>query len=1059
MLLLCALLPLQAKDIIEDLVYSAGTTWKDAQNRHWAYLLWQGSEPDLVKSKTFAVYMKSGDANSAALYQRKAVVRLQTDANVIDVLLNRSVNLGENLGLLEERLNNLFQKLIPPANATLAQKLAIIIQSSLSEPEHYRNLILMGRVHPGVSLCLGFAYADQIPAGKSTFEAREYDPAKDQELAVVGRVTVEAGNPTILPAPGAPVEVPEFPVGSAKGDLNIKLRWAIPDPLRRLSLLGYGFNAYRITKAFAQANNYHLNPPAPGVLADLALKFQDNQTNPPVCRVNRAPVLKSKDFDAANVANFDPSLGGDNTTYFNHDDNRRYEPGGAPFVNGDQFYYYVTARDILGRDGLSSPGTLITVCDRLPPLAPRGVIVENDYSKPNNLPAKQVLKVSWKPNSDSNDTHTLYYAYRWSNATDYHKDNLDPAAHPNLIGPPVAHDPSAPLLTILDDGPTSPQMPADAGRTFWYTVRVRDNSACGGNFSPHTGPTFGVLRDREGPGAPSGSVGIICCRPLVTTEKNEVFSHPEGGASRAYFRVQTLRRHNGIEWAEFYAFNTAESNLIAREYFAPGAVEVSTLFSVPQSMVVNTQVNFYCRVSSVEGDLSNFSVNPTTAVPEDYIREVNFVADMDCRRVWQAVGARERCRSHHPQPPGGGSGTNECIELLINLAPGTKELKVYKRVEFGPLTMFEQTPVDAAQIIIKDCVPLANPDNVCYFAQAFDEHGNWSVLAPIGDCISVGGSTPLPKPLLSPIEPKGNYLQPLMRLRWFCPTPGVDRFEVSIAVQGSSVLPDDLAAGLSLMVKTNVAVPFKIKGQQKTDDFFAYHSRKVGISFGDGPQFTLTIPIELGKRYYAYVRAIGKDGAEGPRSNAEQFVWTTESNPGPLVPWPDRNLPTVEAPFDPNIIATNLPSQEYPVGIRIGSGVGSVAGHTNNDAIIRTFINPLDSLYDKDDGTTVLPVVLYRYQVPNADFPTVSGDVIQASPLMEKIAYEQTNMNPYGPVTIIRDPFIGVYGVPAAGVPFYNIYLLDTQPMVIGARYAYLLVRFGPDREIEEVIPTNEVEL
>jgi hypothetical protein len=298
-----------------------------------------------------------------------------------------------------------------------------------------------------------------------------------------------------------------------------------------------------------------------------------------------------------------------------------------------------------------------------------------------------------------------------------------------------------------------------------------------------------------------------------------------------------------------------------------------------------------------------------------------------------------------------------------------------------------------------------------------------------------------------------------MRLRWFCPTPGVDRFEVSIGVHGSSTLPNDLAANLSTQIRVDADVDFKIKGQQKTDDFFVYHSRKPGPSFGDGPQFTLTIPIQLGKRYYAYVKAIGKDGAVGPRSNVEEFKWSAESNPGPLVPWPDRDLPNVEAPFDPNIVATNLPSQEYPVGIRIGAGMGSVAGYTNNDAIIRTFINPLDSLYDKDDDTTVLPVVLYRYQVPNNNFPTVSGDVIQASPLMEKIAYEQTNLAPYGPVTIIRDPFIGVYGVPATGVPFYSIYLLDTQPMITGARYAYLLVRFGPDREIEEVIPTNEVEL
>ena len=51
-------------------------------------------------------------------------------------------------------------------------------------------------------------------------------------------------------------------------------------------------------------------------------------------------------------------------------------------------------------------------------------------------------------------------------------------------------------------------------------------------------------------------------------------------------------------------------------------------------------------------------------------------------------------------------------------------------------------------------------------------------------------------------------------------------------------------------------------------------------------------------------------------------------------------------------------------------------------------------------------------------------------------------------------------GIPGAGAsPVHGMYLLDTQPVVLGARYRYLLVRFKEDREIDQVIPTNEVEV
>jgi hypothetical protein len=1046
---------------LENILYSAGTTIADPQNRQWSYVLWQSSTPDLLKERSFGIYRKSGDASSANLYERKAIARLTMDPGTIAVLINRAVNLGENPALLEEHVTTLFQKLMPPHSSTLADKLSIVIRSSLDTTEHFRNLILLSRVHPAVTLCLGLGYADQIaPAGQFTYEIRQFDAAKQQDIAVVGRVTVQAGVPTILPAPGAPVQVLDIPATSAKGDLNAKFRWATPDALRRLSLMGYGFNLYRVTTNYAWPHNFHNVPPGLGVLDQLAKQFENNPSNPPVKLVNKAPVLKSKDFDALNVANFNTnSPGGDATTYFIHDDNDRYKPNGVPFKNGEKFYYFVTARDVLGRDGFTSPGSLVMMCDRLPPDAPRGVAVENDYSKQPNQAPQQVLKVSWKQNTNTaSETHKFYYVYRWTNHSDSLKDTLPPLGHPNLIGAPIPQTPGLDRLSMLDNGFGSPHMPEDAGKTFWYTVRVVDDSACGGNFSAHTGPAFGVLRDRVGPNAPTGLVAIVCCEPTVMPDKTQDFAYPNSDANRAYFRPACDRFSPAIEWAEFYAFDTAKSNLIHRLYFAGSNNRVSTDVSWPRPLLVNTQVTFYCRVGTTAGKVSPFTSTRATPTTVGAIRQVGFKGDLDCNRALVGSTANERCNRHEPIPPGG--GTNNCVDMFLALAADTKEVKIYKRVDFGPLTLIEQSKTTNSIFQFSDCTPIANPGNVCYFVQAFDEHGNASAMVPIGSCIDVGGATKIAKPILSPLSPSGTAAGPLMDVTWFCPPYGIDRFEVSIAIEGDATAPAQISTVLSDQARIDSDVDFKTEGKQRKDDFAVYQTHAVGPGFGEGAKFRVTVSIELGKTYYVFVRAIGKDGTLSDHSNAEEFNWSEPQLAGPLVPWPDRPLPALQAVFDPGIIATNLPTDAYPVGIRIGSKVPIVGNPTNGNAMIQSFTTPLNYLYARKDGSTVLPLALYRYQVPNANFPTVSGDITQVSPLMEKIAFQQTNVAPFGQVTIIRDRFIGVYRIASAtGAGGYDMFLLDTQPVITGARYGYLLVRFGDNREIEEVIPTNEVEL
>src|SRR5262249_11381602 len=214
----------------------------------------------------------------------------------------------------------------------------------------------------------------------------------------------------------------------------------------------------------------------------------------------------------ADAANITPPTGDTNTSFIMDDDGR-----GKPtyvnygFTNGAKFYYYAAARDVLGRDGTLSPGLLTTVCDRLPPLPPTSVHVENDYQyDPISKTSTQALRVVWKQNLRTNDSVTNYWVYRWTNLVQMNTYSGDPSN--NLIAV-VAQIPNATNNSYLDDGSGSPTSLSAYGETYWYTVRAGDAGACGQNLSGPGGPAFGVLRDRVGPAPGSGSIEINCVRP------------------------------------------------------------------------------------------------------------------------------------------------------------------------------------------------------------------------------------------------------------------------------------------------------------------------------------------------------------------------------------------------------------------------------------------------------------------------------------------------------------------------------------------------------------------
>ena len=103
-------------------------------------------------------------------------------------------------------------------------------------------------------------------------------------------------------------------------------------------------------------------------------------------------------------------------------------------------------------------------------------------------------------------------------------------------------------------------------------------------------------------------------------------------------------------------------------------------------------------------------------------------------------------------------------------------------------------------------------------------------------------------------------------------------------------------------------------------------------------------------------------------------------------------------------------------------------------------------------------MVLYRVQVPSLKFPTVPGDIVQCGPMMEQIAQSESRGE-----TLVSDPFILPLHMNDTGLARtlpgsdHDIMLLDRQPVIKGAKYKYLLVRFADSKEIDRVIVTNEV--
>ncbi len=1091
------------------------------------YLTWWPTGVSTWSPQSYAVYVKEGRPEDPGTFTLAGLVQPQADPVGVQFLLNRAIRAGEDLDTLSNNIDGLYDQIVPVSSMSLAEKLSAIIAVSEHDPESAETLALLTRRHPAVAMAAGVGFIDTVPLGQvRTYEIRLCPPGANNgaDCSVVsGRVTVTGGEIHYLPAPGQPVHVPfvtetdtpDTPdpiIPDPRGNLNVPLRWATPDPLRERSFFQFGFDVYRASAKFAESKGWQLA--APDREEFLATLRSDPLQ---LKRVNNLPILTDELFNLADAAN----LTADPKTFYTIDDNNRFEPNGTPFRDGEKFVYFVAAKDLLGRPGQISAGTLVTVCFTLPPQAPSALKVENHYSWDETTDTqKQVFKLTWQPakTREHGPKIAAYWIYRWESIDQMHqKQGLPFSAIPSggLTGGRIATV-SAGTLEYIDDAGNFPSISysrqpdlsdpaivddAEAGKTYWYSVRAIDDSVCGGNVSGNSAPAFGVLRDRVGPAAPGGSVNGNCLNLVTELDRAYTLPGETFDPRLTYLQMSLLRISDDVDWVEYYVGPiNDERAFIGRFYFDATTGETLTITRQFRTdwlyQLDANEWHVYARTGTVDGEISGFAkaqfypgLQPDPKM-NYFVQVADFIA---------AAEKMEDCQTHSPDPSTPAQSTVTPIKITLNFSPGTEEWKLYRQIDDGPLSLLRQglgSYDDTPQLVISDSDLPLNGGQICYFLQVFDRHGNPSVLKRI-DCITSAPRTPLPQPMLSAIRPIGETPETGgASINWFSAPAGVERFEVwirSASAMPADVISDSLRLNIPNPPEDHPFLSFQMDDSSE-EIYRAYLTGRVGANFQAGPNFTVdwTENFSPGSEYFIRVRAIGAANSVGPWSNEESFIWSSEIDfsqpfdPGDcVVPWPIRGTPLVSEDFPVADVNQHLEvgleaviNPQNPNGsvafeggavrvgaVELGNLDVNIPDNWNympklpNDGVFQLPVprngTLSDAFYQRRDGTSLLNFMLYRYQMPNSDWPSVSGDVYQVSPLIEGIASSDVIIHGQA-AKAVHDPYFFLINIPYARNAFH-LYVKDTQPVIQGATYRYLVVRFDESGEIAQIIPLQSV--
>jgi hypothetical protein len=173
----------QSSPLPADQTITVGGLTTQSGSQAWAYLFWDTAATVLLSGRTYAIWQKTGAANSANSYAKVGLVTLQTDPRSVGGIIDRAkMALGEDTVALDTTVSGLFEKLMPtltdvPAAERTAVRVSAVLRGVGNDIKKLQTLLLTAKMHPSIALCTGHGYAAKIPStGNVTFEIREVQP-------------------------------------------------------------------------------------------------------------------------------------------------------------------------------------------------------------------------------------------------------------------------------------------------------------------------------------------------------------------------------------------------------------------------------------------------------------------------------------------------------------------------------------------------------------------------------------------------------------------------------------------------------------------------------------------------------------------------------------------------------------------------------------------------------------------------------------------------------------------------------------------------------------------
>ncbi len=471
---------------------------------------------------------------------------------------------------------------------------------------------------------------------------------------------------------------------------------------------------------------------------------------------------------------------------------------------------------------------------------------------------------------------------------------------------------------------------------------------------------------------------------------------------------------------------------------------------------------------------------------------------------------------HAPRPSDSADIVPVNIEVKVD-APNVFEYRLFRSFNDDQPSLIKQDAQDFTKnnitsIVATDSAMPKAAGTLRYYAQTADEHGNASPLRLIATVpLLVAPAVPN---LDRPVTGLNAAGEAEVKLHWICPPDGVQRFLLHVVPdapvksikkggpllqvydylppQGGKLFKNSLKQNAAQIVSTTVGVHALLKLQES---FYTPSPGKQG--FEPGPEYTTTVRIHASGNYKAWVQAVDQNGTPGPKSAIRSFSWKPAPPPAPTynIPWPQRPMPVpvdalinangktatatvVKVYTPPNHGAVQLQPDPTPkviwpidlggdscIGVRIGQWQSIDGPIPINDEEFGQAIY-LNTTKDANERLMVKigpgngGIMLYRQQLPNARFPKVSGATIQCTDRLDRIV----QVPGIGGASLVdRRIAVGFDPQNASQHPndpkSIEFFLLDQQPQVSGATYAYTLVHFRPDGEIGNLHSAGTVTL